>query len=129
MTQTKGRPETIAEIANRHHLKEQDWGMALAEFADELKKMNSEEISNAIFEEPMMIGELQDAYLAAVCEYISNNNNLDAPEWCMNQDRRMKKPYIHNHGIKGLNKMLLAFSPVEFKNRMIFIDREPLRRA
>lgn len=130
------RPETLAEAAELARSGAAEFGMGLAEFLDEAKKMGPEGLRAALAEQPCLLGPgpggalfWRDAYLAAVAEHLSRNAGVDPPAWSEDPERFLSENWFDNGGLASLNSLLLAQSPVSFRRRRIFAEADPLRRA
>src|SRR3546814_2317348 len=76
-----------------------------------------------------MLGDARlDAYMAAVAEHLVNRWNLTmVPRWAYEDCRFLRRPWFI--GTDPEKAILLAESPSAFRQRFIFIEAEPLRRA
>jgi hypothetical protein len=69
-------------------------------------------------------GDVFDAYLAALAEWLSDQNHIPRPKWVYDQRRVAREPWFAAKAYA----MLLARSPASFKQRNIFTIPEPLFR-
>lgn len=129
------RPRTFAQVALRAKLGVSDFGAALAELIDETANMTPLELSKAMEDEPEIIEDpnqkeaWKDAYLAAAAEHLARKSGIEIPLWAEQSDRFLKRAWFDNHGLKSINAMLIAQSPLAFRRRFIFTEQRPLRRA
>lgn len=108
----------------------------MAELLDEIKKMDSSVLANAIYEAPDLLrpvcpgyGHWQDAYLGAAAEHIARSSKIDVPAWTEGRERFLSKAWFDNQGLNSLNALMVAESPLSFRRRFIFTEAKPLRRA
>ena len=69
-------------------------------------------------------GDVCDAYLAALAEWLSDQNKIPRPEWVYDRRRTAHKPWFSS----PIYAYHLAHSPASFKQRNIFTELEPLFR-
>jgi len=82
-----------------------------------------------IDEEPAPLPDpRQHAVLGAVAEHLARRWRLAIPPWSEHPSRFLHEPWFPTP-LEDLKAMLLAESPLAFRRRMIFVEREPLRRA
>lgn len=125
-TQNSKRPETLLEVAARTARSPELFNAFLREFMDEFYVRQTDR-SDMIADEPQPIGEIQDAYLAAVAEHLSIKWGLTCPKWPHQKNRFLHKPYFAS-GLENLKATLLVESPTAFRRRMIFVGRDVLYR-
>lgn len=130
------RPQTICEALNLVNSGSLEFGEAIAEFTDEAMKMPPESLTNALSQEPPFIDsknhdyeQWQDAYAGAVAEHLARSLGAGIPEWTDRPERFLARAWFDNHGLKSLNAMMVAQSPMAFRRRFIFTEAKPLRRA
>ncbi len=69
-------------------------------------------------------GDVLDAYLAALAEWLSDRNGIPRPEWVYDKRRVAAEPWFSS----PTYATLLVHSPASFKQRNIFTIPEPLFR-
>ena len=69
-----------------------------------------------------------DATLGAIGEHLARRWKLAIPAWTNDPARFLTRPYFPTP-LEDLKPLLIAQSPLAFRRRMIFVEREPLRRA
>jgi hypothetical protein len=129
MTQKKyTRPHNLVEVIRQGNI-HGDMGAALREFLDEFYIESCQEVRvQMLAPEPPLTGvEHRDAYFAAVAEHLSRRYKLPIPQWTNEESRFLKIPY-YPAGLESLKAICLVESPIAFRRRMIFVDRDPLSR-
>lgn len=121
------RPRTIAEVARRASINAQRFDSSVREFIDSLEGLSRVERAAALAEEPAPVGNVEDAYLAALAEHLSSADGADAPAWTEDQSRFLKAPFFAG-GLQSLKASLLVESPSAFRRRLIFISSDGLSR-
>jgi hypothetical protein len=109
---------------------EQPLAVLLDSFLDRFYEAGQAERHAMIAEEPPRTGiERDDAYLAAMAEYLAERWGLQAPEWTQSDGRQVSAPWFVGRMGIGLSGLLLVESPAAFRRRNIFTEADPLRRA
>lgn len=129
------RPKTLTEVVRRIN-NGGKLSYALAEFIDEVLKMKDPEGLLAMIEkDPGLIDpeadyfeSFQNAYIGGIAEHIARINDIEIPYWVNDKSRMLKKAWFANAGLKSLNAMLIAESPLAFRRRFIFAEKNPLNR-
>jgi len=121
------RPNSLAEVARRVLAGEQAFDPALREFLDQFYA-KAETRGRAIKEEPLRVGFLEDAYLAAVAEHLALSHGLGIPNWVEGAHRRLARPYFAG-GLESTKALLLVESPLAFRRRNLFVSANALARA
>jgi len=129
------RPKSLAEIAAESFTYE-EFGYNtkdfLHEYASALKHGRS--IEPMLKEEPAKIssrfkeGNICDAFLAGLADYLSRENHIVTPEWAQSPDRVLEKPWFSPEIIE-VRAMLLRDTPSAFKEKNIFIFENALNVA
>jgi hypothetical protein len=124
-----GRPYSLMEVSERH-LKGESFDFLVREFLDEFY-LNHDFLH--IQEEPLSLetvdnGNVKNAYLAAVAEYLAVKYHLDVPLWVYDKKRFLKEPFFAG-GLQKIKPLLLKESPVPFRKRLLFISENALNRA
>jgi hypothetical protein len=123
------RPKSLSDAAS---VKADDFMVPLYEFLDEFylahpdKKTQSSMIALA----PALVGDdFVDGYFAAVGEHLARRWELTIPDWVFEEGRAgpVKPAFVPDE--KPLWPIYLVESPYAFRNRNIFTNQEPLRRA
>jgi len=124
------RPKTLAEVAalarNGDTL-----GFSIAEFLDEFY---AEPLAERLAEEPrsltVMLNDegLADAYLAAIADHLSRQNQMQRPKWVFGTSRVLANPWFAMESHGGRMCMLIE-SPTAFRERNIFVSANALSRA
>ena len=126
MTDLPGRPATLAAVAARVSRKEQEFDLALREFLDEFY-MHPERRRESIAEEPVSIGDVPDAYLAATAEHLAGIYRFLVPRWTEAHGRALTRAYFAG-GLESLKASLTVESPSAFRRRMLFVSKNALDR-
>jgi hypothetical protein len=121
------RPRTIAGIAERTVADASTFDRSVREFLDSWQSMNPSERDNAIRSEPVSIGMVQDAYVAALAEHLALGGKRIVPEWTRGPSRFLREPFFAG-GLESLKAILLVESPLAFRRRLIFISADALSR-
>lgn len=127
MTLPGFRPHSIAEIAERAAGEAQSFDPAVREFLDAWQSLSEAEKLRALAGEPAPVGEVEDAYLAALAEHLTAVERFEAPAWSEAPRRFLKRPYFAG-GLESLKAMLIVESPSAFRRRQIFISADGLSR-
>ncbi len=127
MRRSSFRPLSIAEIAERVSDEAQHFDIAVREFLDSWQAMTRDERQEALSEEPVAIGRIEDAYLAALAEHLAQAGQLDVPAWTEAPSRFLREPFFAG-GLESLKAILLVESPSAFRRRLIFISADALSR-
>ena len=124
------RPHSIREVSERVILNKEMFPFILSEFLDYFYLLtDKEKKQDSINNQPKIINESSlNAYLAACAEHLARKNDLLIPDWTEKNNYFLKEPFFDNAGIKNLNLLLLAESPIAFRKRLIFTEKNPLRR-
>ena len=129
------RPRSLMEVVTYVNAQSDAFGRAVAEFLDETKKMNTAELFKSLADPGFLqphnpgFGHWQDAYLAATAEHLCRDANIPIPEWTEQPERFLSCAWFDNSGLKSLNAVMVAESPLAFRRRFIFTEAKPLRRA
>lgn len=125
------RPKSLKEVA--------DWSQSLAEFGLHLRDWQHEvqrrvtsrpELVERLKEAPTLLrrrfpqGDVADAYLAALAEWLAAQTGLPRPDWTLDPLRQAKDPWFSDDS-RG---RLLVVSPASFRQRNLFTVPESLFR-
>lgn len=121
------RPNSLNDVAYRVNEYGHTFNSTLREFLDEFYR-HPEHHAVRLQEEPERIDEIEDAYLAAVAEHLSQCWQVPCPDWVSKPYRFLHRPYFAG-GLESLKATLLVESPVAFRRRMIFVSANALSRA
>lgn len=78
-------------------------------------------------EEPLLLDDIKDAYLAAVAEHLAACYRLDPPDWAEGHGRPLKKAFFAG-GLDSLKATLTVESPSAFRRRLLFVSQNALDR-
>ncbi len=123
------RPYTMKELADWSKTYEK-FGWNLGNWEHEITRRitSSPELGLRLAETPPRLagrfkeGDICDAYLAALAEWLSDRHGLQRPEWVYDRRRIAKEPWFSTKTYATL----LVHSPASFKQRNIFTIPEPL---
>jgi len=125
------RPKTLARVAELTAGGD-SFDRCLANFLDEFYYAPTE---SAFAETPMLLaplfgelGQVEDAYLAAVAEELARRFGLPLPAWTMTEDRWVHKPWFASP-LASLRAVLLLESPAGFRSRNLFVSENALSRV
>ena len=121
------RPLSVAEVAERAAGASQNFDLAVREFIDTWGTMPRSSRIAAIAEEPIAVGRVEDAYLAALAEHLATRDRLDPPVWTEKPERFLREPFFAG-GLESLTAILIVESPSAFRRRLIFISADGLSR-
>jgi hypothetical protein len=110
----------------RTSLGQQDFDPAVREFLDSFYAQPSLRAA-ALRQEPVVLGPLQDAYLAALAEHLARSFGIEVPEWTDRRGFSLDRPFFAG-GLESLKPLLFVESPAAFRRRMIFISKDALSR-
>ena len=127
MRRSTTRPLSIAEVAERASAGVQDFDLAVREFIDSWQSMPASSRAESLVEEPVAVGGVRDAYLAALAEHMAGRDRMEAPAWTEKPDRFLREPFFAG-GLESLKAILLVESPAAFRRRLIFISANGLSR-
>jgi hypothetical protein len=130
------RPNSLWQVVDSVNAGRCEFGEALAEFIDEAKKMDPSGLTKSLQVDPGFLsknspgfGNWQDAYIGATAEHLCRGASIQIPDWTEKRERFLSRAWFDNHGLKSLNAMMVAESPLAFRRRFIFTEAKPLRRA
>lgn len=110
--------------------KKTDFIYALSVFLDEFKKSAHKEM--LILAEPANITgyDKERSILAAVAHKLANENNIKVPDWVFKVEYILKQPYFQfDTKNKEYQEYLIQKSPIEFRQRNIYVDENALMRV
>jgi hypothetical protein len=121
------RPATLQDVAVRTQSGE-SFDPLLREFLDNFYLADADGRTSAIREQPVAIGAVHDAYLAAVAEHLALRFGLPIPPWSDEPERFLSRPFFAG-AFETLKAILLVESPLAFRRRQIFVSANALSRA
>ena len=126
---TFARPRSLAEVESCARIDGHGIDLPLREFLDEFYVEDRADVRvQMLAREPSLTGiDRHDAYLAAVAEHLARRYRLAVPGWAGKSNRFLKRPYFPS-GLESLKAILIVESPVAFRKRLIFVDKDPLYR-
>ena len=119
-----GRPRSLAEVADRVA---EGFDARLREFLDTFYTATESGRGEALAVEPVPVGRIHDAYLAAVAEHLAQRFGLAVPDWTDAPRRFLVAPFFAG-GLESLKAILIAESPAAFRRRLIFVIADALSR-
>jgi len=126
VTDLSKRPATLAEVSRRALAGQQDFDPALREFLDEF--YNHPHLrQTALQQQPDLIEDVKDAYLAAVAEHLASTYGLDMPDWVDRHGRPLRRAFFAG-GLESLKAILTVESPAAFRRRLLFVGKDALDR-
>ena len=81
----------------------------------------------ALRSEPELIGDVKDAYLAAVAEHLAVEYRLEMPPWPDAHGRPLRRAFFAG-GLESLKAILTVESPAAFRRRLLFVGKDALDR-
>ena len=123
------RPSSIAEV-ERWSGSSQEFWFNVRDFLDEFRRLKDPAM---LEEEPARsrladLGEVADAYLAAVAVSLARELEVVPPQWSLAEDRKLRAPWFAHTGWR-LRATLIAESPAPFRERNLFVSENALSRA
>lgn len=120
------RPATLHEVSLRAASGAQRFDPGLREFLDEFYTHPSRREA-ALADEPLLLDDLKDAYLASVAEHLAARYRLGVPAWAEGHGRPLKRAYFAG-GLESLKAILTVESPAPFRRRLLFVSKNALDR-
>ena len=93
MSDLSMRPTTLAEVSRRVLAGWQSFDPAVREFLDEFYS-HPEHRREALRQEPELIDDVKDAYLAAVAEHLASGFKLPMPGWPNDHGRPLRRAFF-----------------------------------
>ncbi len=121
-----GRPKTLREVSHRVNGGWQAFDPAVLEFLDEFYA-NPSHRAASLRDEPDLIDDVKDAYLAAVAEHLAMTYRLAVPDWADGHGRPLKRAFFAG-GLESLKAILTVESPAAFRRRLLFVGKDALDR-
>ncbi len=124
------RPQSLAEVARRTA----DGESFEFELSDFLHEFASRGTAAMLTEPPCELrakygmGDIQDAYLAAVAVYLAGRIGCAAPSWTHQPERTLPRPWFASPG-RHMRAVLLVESPAAFRERNLFVSSNALSVA
>jgi len=126
MNDLSQRPGTLADVSRRVLAEQQAFDPAVREFLDEFYSHPSRRQAS-LCEEPALIEDVKDAYLAATAEYLASRYGLEMPVWVEAHGRPLKRAFFAG-GLESLKAILTVESPAAFRRRLLFVGKDALDR-
>ena len=126
MNDLSQRPGTLADVSRRVLAEQQAFDPAVREFLDEFYSHPSRRQAS-LCEEPALIEDVKDAYLAATAEYLASRYGLEMPVWVEAHGRPLKRAFFTG-GLESLKAILTVESPAAFRRRLLFVGKDALDR-
>jgi hypothetical protein len=105
---------------------QQAFDPALREFLDEFYAHPGRR-QEALHDEPDLIEQVKDAYLAATAEHLASAYGLEMPLWVDPHGRPLKRAFFAG-GLESLKAILTVESPAAFRRRLLFVGKDALDR-
>lgn len=125
-----GTCETLFEVAKAVA----EGGTSSLALRNFLTFLRPEQVQDAIEEAPLPLaglhptGEIMDAYLAAVAEFLALKYGAAVPSWTEEPSRFLAQFHFPSHNHR-LNDLLLRETPVPFRRRKIVVSANVLDLA
>jgi hypothetical protein len=123
--------KTLADVAELAAGGE-SFDLSIRDFLDSFFADPSEE---SILSEPISLaaqlpglGDVEDAYLGAVAEWLAWKFDLQPPQWAFDKRRSLHRPWFASE-LSTLRALLLLESPAPFRSRNLFVSENALSRA
>ncbi len=125
------RPYTLKEAAEWSRTPD-EFGLNTGDWEHEITRRitSRPELAARLAEAPPLLagkfpeGDVYDAYMAALAEWLSDRNHIPRPEWVYDKRRMAREPWFST----PTYATLLVHTPASFKQRNIFTIPEPLFR-
>jgi hypothetical protein len=125
------RPQFLADVVSLTK-KGESFALSLANFLDEFYYHPTVESLNRAPEllapSKGEIGQIHDAYLAAVAEELARKFSLPYPRWADADERKLKYPWFASP-LASLRAVLIVESPAGFRSRNLFVSENALSRV
>ncbi len=113
-----------------------DFGMNLRDFLHEFEaaKKRGLPLAPMLESEPPLLaqrfqqGNICDAFLAAMADYLSRENHLQTPLWALQPGRVLDEPWFSEE-LLSVRLLLLRDTPSAFKDKNIFVFGSALKVA
>jgi hypothetical protein len=116
----------LLEVSRRTVGGAQRFDPALREFLDEFYA-HPERRDAALADEPVLLDDVKDAYLAAVAEHLATSHGLAVPRWAEGHGRPLRRAFFAG-GLESLKARLTVESPAAFRRRLLFVSKNALDR-
>jgi hypothetical protein len=126
MTNLLLRPGTLLEVSRRAVDGSQRFDPAVREFLDEFYS-HADRRAAALADEPLLLDDVKDAYLAAVAEHLATSYRLAVPSWVEHHGRPLRRAFFAG-GLESLKATLTIESPAAFRRRLLFVSKNALDR-
>ena len=126
MNNLSQRPTTLLEVSRRANDGGQAFDPAVREFLDEFYSHPDRRVAS-LAEEPLLLDDIKDAYLAAVAEHLASCYGIDMPQWVVHHGRPLKRAFFAG-GLESLKAVLTVESPAAFRRRLLFVSHNALDR-
>ena len=126
MSEDAFRPQSLLEVSRRTVADTQTFDPALREFLDDFYS-NPCNREAGLADEPLLLDDVKDAYLAAVAEHLALRYRLDVPAWAEGHGRPLKRAFFAG-GLESLKAILTVESPSAFRRRLLFVSKNALDR-
>lgn len=126
MNGDSGRPESLLEVSRRTEAGSQKFDPALREFLDDFYS-HPERRQAALADEPVLLDDIKDAYVAAVAEHLAARYGLSIPAWTDNHGTPLRRAFFAG-GLESLKAILTVESPAAFRRRLLFVSKNALDR-
>lgn len=124
-------PKTLADVAELTAQGE-SFDLCLRNFLDDFyarpQAMALQAEPPRLVEINMRFGQIEDAYLAAVAEWLAWKFELPPPRWAFAPARSLRRPWFASQ-LASLRALLLIESPAPFRSRNLFVSENALSRA
>jgi len=124
-------PKTLAEVAQFAAAGE-SFDLCLRNFLDGFYARPNAAAWQAeprrLAETNIRFGQIEDAYLAAVAEWLAWRFDLLPPCWAFDPARSLRRPWFASQ-LASLRALLLIESPAPFRSRNLFVTENALSRA
>lgn len=124
-------PETLAEVAQLVAAGE-SFDLSLRNFLDAFyarpQAIALQAEPRRLEETNILFGQIEDAYLAAVAEWLAWRFDLPPPRWAFEPARSLRRPWFASP-LASLRALLLIESPAPFRSRNLFVSDNALSRA
>ncbi|WP_428484229.1 hypothetical protein [Rhodopila sp.] len=114
------------DLSRRVLANQQFFDPALREFLDEFY---ADPVTRPVSlqDQPELIEDIKDAYLAATAEHLSATYGLDLPAWVADHGRPLRRAFFAG-GLESVKAILTVESPAAFRRRLLFVGKDALDR-
>lgn len=127
-TQPQGHARTLRELARGELACEGSWLERVKAFCETFHHAykRGQALEGWLADAPPAVNPIVDAYLGAVAQHLSQHTGLATPEWALQPNRYLKRPWF-GAAPASMKPSLVVESPAAFRARMLFVSAKDAR--